>query len=37
MALEASSEKKGKWDWSDVVYVGMILGSLLGFAVMHWR
>jgi hypothetical protein len=37
MAVEASSEKKGKWGWSDVVYVGMILGSLLGFAVMHWR
>src|SRR6266404_1152402 len=36
MAVEASSGEKGKWGWSDVVYVGMILGSLLGF-VMHWR
>ncbi len=38
MALEASSEKNRKWGWADVVYVGMILGSLVGFAyVVHWR
>ena len=37
MALSPSSEKKGGWGWPDMMYIGMILISLLGFAYVLQR
>jgi hypothetical protein len=37
MAVEETSEKKGKWSWPDFLYIGMFAGSLLGFAYVMFQ